>query len=54
MSTEVLMLSYMIDATEGRDVAAAEIPWAFLKTDYYKGDIHMNMEGEMVNLPEEI
>ena len=54
MSTEGLMLSYMIDATEVRDVATADIPGAFLQTDYYKGDIHIKMEGAIVTLPEEI
>ena len=44
----------MIDATEGRDVATADITGAFLQTDYDKGDIHINMEGEMVTLLEEI
>ena len=35
---------------EGRDVATADIPGAFLKTDYNKGDIRINMEGEMVTI----
>ena len=45
VSTDVIMLSLMIDAMEGRDVATAEIPGAFLQTDYDKGDIHIKMEG---------
>ena len=54
MSTEGLMISCMIDAMEGREVATSDIPWAFLQTDYYKGDIHIKMEGYMVTLLEEI
>ena len=50
MSTEGLMLSCMIDAMEYPDVATAEIPGAFLQTDYYKVDIDINMEGVMVNI----
>ena len=48
------MLSCVIDAMEVRDVENAEIPWAFLQTDYDKGDIHIKMEGEMVTLIEDI
>ena len=33
---------------EDWDVATSDIPGAFLQTDYDKGDIHMNMEGETV------
>ena len=54
MSTEGLMLSCMIDATEDRYIATANIPGAFLQTDYYKGDINIKMEGAMVTLLEEI
>ena len=44
------MLSCMIDAMEGREVATAKIPGAFLQTEYYKGDIHIKLEGAMVTL----
>ena len=44
----------MIDAMEGWEVATADIPGAFLKTDYDKGDIHIKLEGVMVTLLEEI
>ena len=50
MFTEGLMWSCMIDAMEGRDVATADIPGAFLQTDYYKGDIPIKMGRGMVNL----
>ena len=40
--------------TEGQDVENYYIPGAFLKTDYDKGEIHIKMEGTMVNLLEEI
>ena len=35
---------------EGRYVATAEIPGAFLQTYYKKWYIPINMDGEMVNL----
>ena len=54
MSTEGLMLSCMIDAMEGQEVETADIPWAFLQTDYDNGDIHIKLEGDMVTLLEEI
>ena len=54
VSTGGLMLSCMIDAMEGRDVATLDIPGAFLQTDYDKGDIHIKLEGAMVTLLEEI
>ena len=44
----------MIDAMEGREVATADIPGAFLQTDCDKGDIHIKLEGAMVSLLEEI
>ena len=44
----------MIDVMEGREVATADIPGAFLQTDYDKGDIHIKLEGAMVTLLEEI
>ena len=43
VSTEGLMLSCMIDAMEGREVATADIPGDFLQTDYDKGDIHIKL-----------
>ena len=54
VSTEGLMLLCMIDATEGREVATANNPGAFLHTDYEKGDINIKLEGDMVTLLEEI
>jgi hypothetical protein len=40
----------MIDAYEGRDVGTADIPGAFLQTDYNKGDTHVRIEGPMLEL----
>ena len=54
VSTEGLMLSCMIDTMEGREVATADIPGAFLQIDYDKGDIHIKMEGAMATLLEDI
>ena len=39
---------------EGREVANADIPGAFLQTNYEKGDIHIKLEVAMVTLLEEI
>ena len=50
MPTEGLVLSCMIDSMEGRGVATSDIPGYFLQTDYDKGDVHINIEGSMVNL----
>ena len=44
----------MIDAMEGLQVATADIPEAFLQTNYDKGDIHIKIEGAMITLLEEI
>ena len=54
MSTEGLMISCMIDATEGWDVTNNYIPGDFLQDYYYKGDIHINKEEARLNLLEEI
>ena len=54
VSTEGLMLSYLIDAMEGRKVATADIPGAFLQTDHNVEDIHIKLEGAMVTILEEI
>ena len=48
------MLSCVIDAMEGQEVATANIPGTFLQTDYEKGCIHTKPEGAIVNLLEEI
>ena len=41
VSTEGLMLSCIIDEMEGREVVTADIPGAFLQTDYDKRGIHI-------------
>jgi hypothetical protein len=50
VSTEALILSCMIDAKEDRDVATADIPGAFLQTEYNEGDTHVRIEGTMAEL----
>ena len=50
VSTEALVLSCMIYAMEGRDVATADIPGAFLQTEYTKGDTHVRIDGTMAEL----
>ena len=54
VSTEGLMLLCMIDTTEVWEVATSDIPGAFLKTDYDKGDIKIKLVGAVVTLLEEI
>ena len=39
------MIPCMIDAMKFRDVETADIPGAFLQTNYDKGYIHMKMGG---------
>ena len=40
----------MTDVMEGRYIATSDIQGAFLKNDYYKGDIHINMDGARVTI----
>ena len=54
VSTEYIMLSCIIYAMEGRQVATADIPGASLQDEYNKGDINIKLEGAMVTLLEEI
>ena len=44
----------MIDTTEGRDVATADIPGDFLQTDYDKKDTPIKMDGKTVTILEGI
>ena len=50
------MLTYMIDAFEKRDVAAVDIPGAFLQTKMPKGEdnVHVILDGQMAELPAKI
>jgi hypothetical protein len=49
VAIEALMLSCIIDAKKGRDVATADIPGAFMQTDMVD-TVHMVLEGTMVEL----
>jgi hypothetical protein len=49
VAIESVMLSCTIDAKEGRDVATADIPGAFMQTDM-DGTVHMMLEGKMAEL----
>jgi hypothetical protein len=49
VATESLMLSCIIDAKEGRVVATADIPNAFMQADM-EGKVLMKMEGTMAEL----
>ena len=54
VSTKGLMLSYMMDVTEGHKIATTDIPGAFLQTDYEEGDVNIKMEEALVTLLKEI
>ena len=54
MPTKGLVLLRIIYTMEVREVATADIPGAFLKTNYDKVDIHIKLEGSIVTIIEEI
>ena len=47
IAIEPLLLSCNIGNMEVRDVVTTDITWDFLKTDYYKCDIHIQLEVTM-------
>ena len=49
VSTEDLMLSYLMDTKEGRDVATIDTPGAFMHA-YMKDEVNMKIEGTMANI----
>jgi hypothetical protein len=49
VAIELVMLSCVIDAKEGRDVATVDIPGAFMQADMDEL-VHMNLEGKMAKL----
>ena len=44
------MLTCLIDALEGRDVATVDIPRAFMQADMEGEDVHVKMQGKLVHL----
>ena len=50
VATEALLLTCLIDAMEGRDVATVDIPGAFMQADMEGDDVHLRLEGKMVNI----
>ena len=54
VTTEGLMIWFMIDTMEVREVATANIPGAFLQTNCDKGYIHIKLEGAIFTRLEEI
>ena len=48
------MLSCMIDAMEGWDIATADTPEYFLQNDYDKRDINIKMYGTIVIILKDI
>ena len=49
VATEALLLSCVIDAVEGRDVATCDIPGAFMQSDM-EGKVVMKLEGVMAEV----
>ncbi len=49
VATEALMLTCVVDAIEGRDVATCDIPGAFMQSDM-KGKVVMKLEGVMAEV----
>jgi hypothetical protein len=49
VSIESLVLSCLIDAIEGRDVATCDIPGAFMQAEIDE-EVHIKFEGELVDL----
>ena len=50
VATESLLLTCLIDAMENRDVATVNIPCAFMQSDMEGDDLHMKLEGKMVDI----
>ena len=51
VALHALMVSCLIDAIEGRDVATADIPGAFLQTEMPEGeDVYIRLDGTMADL----
>uniref|UniRef100_A0A7S2W0X4 Reverse transcriptase Ty1/copia-type domain-containing protein n=1 Tax=Eucampia antarctica TaxID=49252 RepID=A0A7S2W0X4_9STRA len=50
VATEALLITCLVDALEGRDVATVDIPGAFMQADIERDDIHMKLEGIMVDI----
>jgi hypothetical protein len=49
VATDALLLTCVIDAIEGRDVATCDIPGAFMQSDI-KGKVVMKLEGVMAEV----
>jgi Reverse transcriptase (RNA-dependent DNA polymerase) len=49
VSIESVILTSVLDAAEGRDVATVDIPGAFMQADM-DDTVHMKLEGTMVDL----
>jgi hypothetical protein len=50
VATEAVLLTAVIDALEGREVAIVDIPGAFMQVDLEDETIHVRLTGKMVNL----
>ena len=54
VATESLLLTFLIDAMERREVVTVDIPGAFMQSDLEGEDMHMKLEGGMVQILERI
>lgn len=50
VETESLLLTCLIDAMENRDIATVDIPGAFMQSYLEGNDLHMKLEGKMVDI----
>ena len=50
VATEALLLTCLIHAMEGRYVATVEIHGVFMQAEMEGDDVHMKLEGKMVNI----
>ena len=52
-STKSLLLTYLIDAMENRYIVTVDIPGDFMQSDLEGDDLHMKLEGKMVDILEQ-
>ena len=50
VATNLIFLSCLINASKRRDIATVNIPGAFMYSDWEGKDLHMKVEGKMVDI----
>ena len=50
VATESVLLTSVIDVLENRDIVTVDIPGAFLHADIEGDDVHMKLEGMLVEM----